>query len=135
MPTDQFRRDDEMRLQQILDNTTTAAVFAKDLDGRYLFVNRAFEHYVNLPRKEILGRTTEEIFPRKSRSGSERTTGARSRPGLRSRPRRPPSSTAGRAPCSRTSFPWSVRTADPTRCAASQSTSAAASAPKRRCAA
>src|SRR5262245_7992178 len=64
MPTDQFRRDDEMRLQQILDNTTTAAVFAKDLDGRYLFVNRAFEHYVNLPRKEILGRTTEEIFPR-----------------------------------------------------------------------
>ena len=64
MPTDQFRRDDEMRLQQILDNTTTALVFAKDLDGRYLFVNRAFEHYVNLPRKEILGRTTEEIFPR-----------------------------------------------------------------------
>src|SRR5215510_14381843 len=64
MPTDQFRRDDEMRLQQILDNTTTAAVFAKDLDGRSLFVNRAFEHYVNLPRKEILGRTTDEIFPR-----------------------------------------------------------------------
>jgi PAS domain S-box-containing protein len=64
MPIDQFRRDDEMRLQQILDNTTTAAVFAKDLDGRYLFVNRAFEHYVNLTRKEILGRTTEEIFPR-----------------------------------------------------------------------
>src|SRR5262245_32454495 len=64
MATDQVPRADGITLQQILDNTTTAAVFAKDLDGRYLFVNRAFEHYVNLPRKEILGRTTEEIFPR-----------------------------------------------------------------------
>jgi len=55
--------ENEMRLQQILDNTTTAIVFAKDLSGRYLFVNRAFERLVGLPQREIVGRTTADLFP------------------------------------------------------------------------
>ena len=55
--------ENEMRLQQILDNTTTAIVFAKDLNGRYLFVNRAFERMVGLPQREIVGRTTQDIYP------------------------------------------------------------------------
>jgi PAS domain S-box-containing protein len=53
----------ELRLQQILDNTTTAIVFAKDLSGRYLFVNRAFERIVGLPQREIVGKTTTDLFP------------------------------------------------------------------------
>jgi PAS domain S-box-containing protein len=55
--------ENELQLQQILDNTTTAIVFAKDLAGRYLFVNRAFERIVGLPQREIVGKTTPELFP------------------------------------------------------------------------
>jgi PAS domain S-box-containing protein len=55
--------ENETRLQQILDNTTTAIVFAKDLNGRYLFVNRAFERIVGLPQREIVGKTTTDLFP------------------------------------------------------------------------
>jgi PAS domain S-box-containing protein len=56
-------RASELQLRQILDNTTTALVFAKDLDGRYLFVNRAFERLAGRPQGEIVGRLTEEVFP------------------------------------------------------------------------
>src|SRR5262245_41385555 len=56
-------RETEITLQQILDNTTTVRVFAKDLDGRYLFVNRAFEQHAGRPRSEIVGRTMAEIAP------------------------------------------------------------------------
>jgi len=55
--------ENEKRMKQILDNTTTAIVFAKDLAGRYLFVNRAFERLVGLPQREIVGRTTTDLFP------------------------------------------------------------------------
>jgi PAS domain S-box-containing protein len=55
-------RANELQLQQILDNTTAALVFAKDLDGRYLFVNRAFERLAGRPKSEIVGRLTEEVF-------------------------------------------------------------------------
>ncbi len=52
----------ELRLKQILDNSTRAVVFAKDLAGRYLFVNHAFERLAGRPQSEIVGRTTGEIF-------------------------------------------------------------------------
>ncbi|NJN40387.1 MAG: PAS domain S-box protein, partial [Gammaproteobacteria bacterium] len=55
--------ESETQMTQILGNTTTAIVFAKDLDGRYLFVNRAFERIVGLPQREIVGKTTQELFP------------------------------------------------------------------------
>jgi len=53
----------EKLLQQILDNTTTAIVFAKDLANRYLFVNRAFERLVGLPAAQLVGKTTHELLP------------------------------------------------------------------------
>ena len=53
----------EITLRQILDNSTTVRVFAKDLEGRYLFVNRAFEQHAGRPRREILGRKTTDIAP------------------------------------------------------------------------
>ena len=56
-------RETEITLQQILDNSTTVRVFAKDLEGRYLFVNRAFEQHVGRPLSEIIGRTTADISP------------------------------------------------------------------------
>jgi PAS domain S-box-containing protein len=56
-------RETEITLHQILDNSTTVRVFAKDLDGRYLFVNRAFEQHVGRPQSEIVGRTPADLAP------------------------------------------------------------------------
>ena len=55
-------QDSETRLQQVLDNSS-AVVFAKDSQGRYLFVNREFERLSRRPAPEILGRPDEQVFP------------------------------------------------------------------------
>ena len=59
--TEQALLDSEHRLQQVLDNSGTI-VFAKDSRGRYLFVNREFEHVTARAAGEILGRTDDELF-------------------------------------------------------------------------
>ncbi len=48
------------RFQAVLDNAP-APVYAKDVEGRYLFVNRRFEEVVRVPRDETIGRTDREI--------------------------------------------------------------------------
>ena len=55
-------QDSETRLQQVLDNTS-AVIFAKDNQGRYLFVNREFEKLAGRPTSEVLGHTDDEVFP------------------------------------------------------------------------
>jgi PAS domain S-box-containing protein len=50
------------RFQAVLDNAP-AVVFAKDLGGRYMFVNRRLEQVLGLPADEIEGRTNHELFP------------------------------------------------------------------------
>jgi PAS domain S-box-containing protein len=54
--------DSEIRLQQVLDNSGSI-VFAKDRNGRYLFVNREFERATGQEGSRMLGRTDEEVFP------------------------------------------------------------------------
>jgi PAS domain S-box-containing protein len=56
-------RVSEQRLQDILDNTT-AVVFVKDLDLRYLLVNREYERRHQVRRDQICGKTDFDIFPR-----------------------------------------------------------------------
>jgi two-component system sensor histidine kinase/response regulator len=56
-------RETKNTLQAILDNTP-AFIFVKDLDGRYILINREFERGFNLPAKEILGKTDHELFPK-----------------------------------------------------------------------
>lgn len=51
----------EERLQAILDHSP-AAIFVKDLDGRYLLCNREFERDSGLARAQVLGRTDHELF-------------------------------------------------------------------------
>jgi PAS domain S-box-containing protein len=53
----------EAQLQQILDNTT-AVVFVKDRDGRYLLVNRRFLEVVGRSAEQVLGHTESEVVPR-----------------------------------------------------------------------
>ncbi|OQY56902.1 MAG: hypothetical protein B6247_02370 [Candidatus Parabeggiatoa sp. nov. 2] len=52
----------ETLLQAILDNSPSA-IYVKDIQGRYLFINRQFERLVHLTKAEIIGRNDYEIFP------------------------------------------------------------------------
>jgi PAS domain S-box-containing protein len=59
---DALRRSQQL-LQDMADNTT-AVIYVKDLDGRFLFVNRRFEKIFDLTTSRIIGHTNHEIFPR-----------------------------------------------------------------------
>ncbi len=52
----------ELRLQSILDNTT-ALIFIKDLEGRYIMVNRRFKEMLGLTEDEVIGKTDYDINP------------------------------------------------------------------------
>jgi PAS domain S-box-containing protein len=54
--------ESERRLRAILDNSPNL-VFLKDTQGRYLDVNRQFEHTFHISREAIAGKTDEDIFP------------------------------------------------------------------------
>src|ERR1700675_561071 len=55
-------RISEQRLQDILDNTT-AVVFVKDLELRYILVNREYERRHQVQREQIRGKTDFDIHP------------------------------------------------------------------------
>jgi PAS domain S-box-containing protein len=55
-------RASEQRLQDILDNTT-AVVFVKDLELRYVLVNREYERRHRVQRDQIRGKTDFDIHP------------------------------------------------------------------------
>ena len=66
--TDRKRAEDALRrneqlLQNVADNTT-AVIYVKDTDGRFLFINRRFEQLFHLTTEQIIGHTNHEIFPR-----------------------------------------------------------------------
>ena len=52
----------EQRLQDILDNTP-AVIFVKDLDLRYILVNREYERRFLVQRDQIRGKTDFDIHP------------------------------------------------------------------------
>jgi len=55
-------RDSEQRLQDIIDNTS-AIVSVKDLELRYLLVNREYERRYRVRRDQVRGKTDFDIFP------------------------------------------------------------------------
>ncbi|HJV27824.1 MAG TPA: PAS domain S-box protein [Aromatoleum sp.] len=55
-------RAKEGQMEALLENTP-AIIFMKDLDGRYLLVNRYFERVFNLRGEGIVGKTCAELFP------------------------------------------------------------------------
>jgi len=56
-------RRSEQLLQDVINNST-AVIYVKDTDGRYLLTNRRFEQIVHLTKDQIVGHTDHEIFPR-----------------------------------------------------------------------
>jgi two-component system, cell cycle sensor histidine kinase and response regulator CckA len=54
-------RETEQRLQDVLDNSTTV-VYVKDLEGRYLLVNRRFEELFRVEHGHAIGKTDYDVF-------------------------------------------------------------------------
>jgi PAS domain S-box-containing protein len=52
----------ELRLQHILDHAPVL-VHVKDIHGRYLLVNRQWEHLFHLDRFQVQGKTVFDLFP------------------------------------------------------------------------
>jgi PAS domain S-box-containing protein len=59
---DALRRSEQL-LQNVADNTT-AVIYVKYADGRYLLANRRFEQIFNLTTDQTVGHTDHEIFPK-----------------------------------------------------------------------
>jgi PAS domain S-box-containing protein len=55
-------RASESRLKAIMDNTS-AVIVLKDVQSRYLMINRRYEQLYNLTQHQIIGKTTAEIHP------------------------------------------------------------------------
>ena len=55
-------KESEERLMAIIDNTT-AIIYLKDINGKYILVNRQYENLFNLSNKDIIGKTDKDIFP------------------------------------------------------------------------
>jgi formate hydrogenlyase transcriptional activator len=56
-------RESEQQLEAILNNST-AIIYLKDPEGRYIRVNREFESLFGVNRREVLGRTDCDLFPK-----------------------------------------------------------------------
>ena len=55
-------RESEKRVRAILDNSPNL-IFLKDVEGRYLVVNREFERALSVSQEQIEGRRDDEVFP------------------------------------------------------------------------
>ncbi|MEG4529502.1 PAS domain-containing protein [Microcoleus sp. D2_18a_D3] len=60
--TQKALRKSEALLQAILDNST-AVIYIKDVDGKYLLTNRHFDNLFEIAKEQITGKTDGEIFP------------------------------------------------------------------------
>lgn len=55
-------RQSQQQFEDIINNST-AIIFLKDLQGRYILVNRGFTVLFNLSQEQIQGKTDYELFP------------------------------------------------------------------------
>ena len=58
----------EQRMEAIMDNSP-AVIYAKDIDGRYIFINKKWEQLFDLEKTGIIGKTDYEIFPKEFADG------------------------------------------------------------------
>nr|WP_294863553.1 EAL domain-containing protein [uncultured Pseudogulbenkiania sp.] len=56
--------EEQLNFTSQLIDTIPSPVFYKDEAGRYLGCNEAFEHYIGLPREELIGKSVFDISPR-----------------------------------------------------------------------
>ncbi len=58
---DTLRKRDRL-LTTILENSP-AAIYLKDVEGRYLFANRRFEEWIGVSNEDLIGRSSGDIYP------------------------------------------------------------------------
>jgi PAS domain S-box-containing protein len=58
-------REKDERLQAIMDYTS-AVIYVKDIDGRYLTVNRQFEKLFGVTAETVAGKTDNDLFPKEA---------------------------------------------------------------------
>ncbi|MEG4865028.1 PAS domain-containing protein [Microcoleus sp. CZ3-B2] len=63
--TQKALRKSEALLQAILDNST-AMIYIKDVDGKYLLTNSHFDNLFHRTKEQITGKTDRDIFPEDS---------------------------------------------------------------------
>jgi PAS domain S-box-containing protein len=56
-------RESQHLLQAIVDNST-AVIFVKDIEGRYLMVNRRYKELFHVTEQSIVGKTDHDLFPK-----------------------------------------------------------------------
>jgi PAS domain S-box-containing protein len=56
-------QDSEQRLQAIIDNVA-AIVYVKDVEGRYLLINRHYQQVLSIDAQRMIGRTDYDFFDR-----------------------------------------------------------------------
>ena len=56
-------RDSQAKIEAIIDNTP-AVVYVKDLEGRYMLINRTYEMLFGVERRAVKGKTDFDIFDR-----------------------------------------------------------------------
>jgi len=56
-------RQSQENLQAVIDNTT-AVIYLKDLEGRFLLINRQFENLFHVTREQVIGKTDYDVFPK-----------------------------------------------------------------------
>jgi PAS domain S-box-containing protein len=61
-PRDHDLRVGQDQLLALIDNTS-AVIYMRDLDGRYMVVNREYERLFHLRREDIVGLTDHDLFP------------------------------------------------------------------------
>ena len=123
--------ESQQLLKAILENSQST-IFAKDLQGRYLFINRPFPTHEHTPREKLLGKTDAELFAPDvavTHAAEDLRSSRRASP---CRPRRPSSATTARTRSSRPSSLSSTAAGRSAAWAASRPTSARSSAPRPR---
>ncbi len=60
----------ESRLNAILDNST-AVIFLKDVEGRFLLINRRFEQLFQVTREQARGMRGADLFPKEAAAGMD----------------------------------------------------------------
>ncbi len=59
---DESLRDDEARLRAILEYSPSS-IYVKDLQGRYLIVNKQWSRVTGIPVEDVMGATATETWP------------------------------------------------------------------------
>ena len=59
----QIERLNALSLLGAISDSSTDAIFAKDLEGRYILFNRAAGDFIGKPADEVLGRDDRSLFP------------------------------------------------------------------------